>query len=203
MSEPEESSLHELTLKDDEVNLLKAKLEDKENDLEVFRLENVGLKNQLNEKLTGKEQKQSVQLNEKLEVAENAKEELETEMQKLQVITEQWRKAADTAASVLAGDVGMNGRRISKRCGSMDTHTGIVSKPVDLDSQVLIDDPDDVIGGGKGKGSGLRIGDLWKKKVFILARGVDFDHVVINMFKVLLPHSVKSYKSSSKDETIY
>lgn len=85
-------------------------------------------------------------------------------MQKLQVITEQWWKADDTAASVLAGDVEMNDRRISKRCGSMDTHTGIVSKPVDLDSQVLIDDPEDVIGGGKGKGSGLRIGDLWKKK---------------------------------------
>ncbi|XP_022854023.1 uncharacterized protein LOC111375435 [Olea europaea var. sylvestris] len=41
MLEPEESSLHELALKDDELKLLKAKLEDKENDLEVFRLENV------------------------------------------------------------------------------------------------------------------------------------------------------------------
>lgn len=183
MSEPEESSLHELALKDDELKLLKAKLEDKENELEVFRLENESLKNQLNEKLQdisslgskGEEvtsrlnrveqelersKSSAVQLNEKLEAAENAKEELETEMKKLQVITEQWRKAADAAASVLAGDVETNGRRISERCGSMDTHTGNVFKPVDLDSQVLID----VIGGGKGKGSGLRIGDLLKKK---------------------------------------
>ncbi|KAL2483491.1 Interactor of constitutive active ROPs 1 [Forsythia ovata] len=185
--EPEKPSLYELSLRNDELKLLKARLEEKEKELEVFREENESLKNRLKEKLQeissvglkgdeitsrlnqveqelGRSKSSTVQLNEKLEAAENAKEELETEMKKLQVITEQWRKAADAAASVLAGDVETNGRRISKRRGSMDTHVGNVFKPVDLDSQGLVDDPDDVLGGGKRKGSGIRIVDLWKKK---------------------------------------
>ncbi|KAL2466716.1 Interactor of constitutive active ROPs 1 [Abeliophyllum distichum] len=186
-SEPEKPSLYELSLKNDELKSLKAKLKEKEKELEVFREENESLKNQLNEKLQEissvglkgdeitsrlnhveqeleRSKSSTVQLNEKLEAAENAKDELETEMKKLQVITEQWRKAADAAASVLAGDVETNGRRISQRCGSMDMHIGNVFKPVDLDSQGLVDDADDVLGGGKRKGSGIRIVDLWKKK---------------------------------------
>jgi hypothetical protein len=45
-----------------------------------------------------------------MKAVEEAKEALEAEMKKLRVQTEQWRKAADAAAAVLAGDMEMNGR---------------------------------------------------------------------------------------------
>ncbi|KAL0328344.1 UNVERIFIED_CONTAM: hypothetical protein Scaly_2267000 [Sesamum calycinum] len=52
----------------------------------------------------------------------------------------------------------MNGRRISERCGSMDKHYGNSFEPIGgyagyVGSPGLIDDPDDVFGGGKRKGS--------------------------------------------------
>ncbi|XP_059643568.1 interactor of constitutive active ROPs 4-like [Cornus florida] len=191
VSGPVKLSFDDLALKSDEINALKAKLEEKEKELEAFRQENESLKSQLkdaalemssartkDEEMTsrlgqlGKELEESkatsVQLNEKLEAVEGAKEALETEMKKLRVQTEQWRKAADAAASVLAGDVEMNGRRISERCCSMDNHfsstvdtqvgayTGFVGSPG------LAEDLDDSLGGGKRKGSGIRM--LWKKK---------------------------------------
>lgn len=49
ISEPEKLSVHDLALKDDEINMLKAKLEKKENELEAFRKENENLKNLLKE----------------------------------------------------------------------------------------------------------------------------------------------------------
>ncbi|KAG6383256.1 hypothetical protein SASPL_157002 [Salvia splendens] len=89
-------------------------------------------------------------------------------MKMLRVQTEQWRKAADAAATVLAGDAEANGRRISERCGSMDKlsvntfdhvggYTGYVGSPG------LMDDRDDIFGGEKRKGIRM-FGDLWKKK---------------------------------------
>jgi hypothetical protein len=63
-----------------------------------------------------------------MKAVEEAKEALEAEMKKLRVQTEQWRKAADAAAAVLAGDMGMNGR-IYKRCVSMDKQFGGVFEP--------------------------------------------------------------------------
>ncbi|KAJ6423623.1 hypothetical protein OIU84_024572 [Salix udensis] len=106
----------------------------------------------------------------KLEAAEGANEALETEMKKMKVQTEQWRKAADAAAAVLAGGVEMNGR-IPERCGSMDKHFGGVFEPQAggyagfVGSPGMADDLDDGFGSGKRKSSGIkRIGDLWKKK---------------------------------------
>lgn len=189
--EPEKPSIQELALKDEEINMLKGKLEDKEKEVEVFGQENESLKNQLNEaalsissaranseemtlKLSqlGEELEASkvnaAQLNEQLKAVEGAKEALEAEMKKIRVQTEQWRKAADAAAAVLAGGVEMNGR-IAERCGSMDKHfggsfetpvggyAGFVGSPAD--------DLDDGFGSGKRKGSGIRMfGDLWRKK---------------------------------------
>ncbi|KAJ6301712.1 hypothetical protein OIU77_015928 [Salix suchowensis] len=47
--EPEKLSFHDLALKDDEINMLKNTLEEKQNELGVCGMENESLKNQLNE----------------------------------------------------------------------------------------------------------------------------------------------------------
>ncbi|KAB2636765.1 interactor of constitutive active ROPs 1-like [Pyrus ussuriensis x Pyrus communis] len=185
------SALRDLALKNDEINMLRAELEEKAKQLEVFGEVNQGLKNQLNEAalniLSAQEKEKELslklsqleeeleaskatagQLNAKLQATEGAKEALEAEIKKMRVQTEQWRKAADAAAVVLAGGAEMNGR-ISERCGSMDKHfggvfetsaggyAGFVGSPAD--------DLDDGFGSGKRKGSGIKMfGDLWKKK---------------------------------------
>ncbi|KAL8472332.1 hypothetical protein ACS0TY_029518 [Phlomoides rotata] len=120
---PENPLSDELALKNDEINLLKSNLDEKEKELEAFRQENQSLKIQLDEKslkisyaqseideLTmqwnkaseelEKSKSRGVDTNVKLEAAEKAKEELEEEMRRLRVQTEQWRKAADVRRSV-------------------------------------------------------------------------------------------------------
>lgn len=191
---PEKRHVNEaLTLKKEEISSLKAKLEEKEKELEVFGLENEGLKRQLDEAnvvITSakvKEDQMSLKLTlfeeeliksrtdghhlkEKLKEVELAKEVLETEMKKLRVQTEQWRKAADAAAAILSGGVEMSeGRRVSERCGSMDKHYGGVFDGYGgfVGSPGMGDESDDGFGNGNGKrkGSGIRMfGDLWKKK---------------------------------------
>ncbi|XP_007022164.2 PREDICTED: interactor of constitutive active ROPs 4 isoform X2 [Theobroma cacao] len=191
--EPEKPSFHDLALKDDEINMLKSKLDEKEKELGVFAQENEGLKKQLNEvtsnvsaaktreeemasrlRQVGEElearKTNAAQLKEKLQAMEGQKEALEAEMKKLRVQTEQWRKAADAAAAILSGGVEMNGR-ISNRCSSMDKHFGGVFEPpaggyaAYVGSPGLCDDMDDGFGSGKRKGSGIKMfGDLWKKK---------------------------------------
>lgn len=194
-AELKEPSSEELSLKAEEISSLKSKLEEKEKELQVLGQENESLKKELNEKMLeissvkSKEDEMSLKLNEvtqeletskndgfnmkeKLEATEKAKEALETEMKKLRVQTEQWRKAADAAAAVLAGGgVEMNGRRLPERCGSMDKHYGSVFEPGAggygsyMGSPGFADDSDDVFGHGKRKGSGIKMfGDLWKKK---------------------------------------
>jgi len=174
---------------------LASKLEEKEKEVEVIREENGSLKTQLNETALemstrrAKEEEMSstlnelrqqleqsraneVELREKLEAAEGAKEELESEMRKLRVQTEQWRKAADAAAAVLADGVEMNGRRISERSGSMDKHFGSIFEPSVAGYTGFVGSPglgeedfEDDFGNGKRKGSGIKMfGDLWKKK---------------------------------------
>ncbi|KAL3503021.1 hypothetical protein ACH5RR_037470 [Cinchona calisaya] len=191
--EPEKPSVDKLALKNDEINSLKTKLEEKEKELGGFCQENESLKSQLIEKALeisaarSKEEeiftrlnevtkeleeskKNAVQSSETLEAVEKAKEELEAEMKKLRVQTEQWRKAADAAAAVLSGGVEMSGRRISERCGSMDKHFGSVFEAQgggyhgSVGSPGMVDDTDDVFGGGKRKGSSTRMFDRWKKK---------------------------------------
>ncbi|KAK6154217.1 hypothetical protein DH2020_008465 [Rehmannia glutinosa] len=185
------SSFDELALKNDEISLLKTKLDERDKEIEILRQENENIRSQLHErsmKISSAESEieelnsrlkkadqelemsktSCVRVNEKLEATEKAKEELENEMNRLRVQTEQWRKAADAAANILAGEVEMNERRISERCGSMDKHyygNAFESSGGYLGSPGVIDDGDDVFGGGKRKGSGIRMfGDLWKKK---------------------------------------
>ncbi|XP_050104747.1 interactor of constitutive active ROPs 1-like [Malus sylvestris] len=171
------SALPDLALKNDEIDMLRAELEEKAKQLEVSGEESQGIKNQLNEaalnilsaqvkekeislKLNQLEEELEVskgnagQLNEKLQAMERAKEALEAEMKKMRVQTEQWRKAADVVAAVLAGGVEMNGRVIEPSTGG---YIGFVGSPAD--------DLDDGFGSGKRKGSGKKMfGDLWKKK---------------------------------------
>ncbi|XVF04472.1 hypothetical protein REPUB_Repub05bG0085900 [Reevesia pubescens] len=190
--EPEKPSFNDLALKNDEINMLKSKLEEKGTELGMFTQENEDLRKQLTEVTSNissakaKEEEMTLklrhvgeeveasktnaaQLKEKLQSVEGQKEALEAEMKKLRVQTEQWRKAADAAAAILSGGVEMNGR-ISNRCSSMDKHFGGVFEPSAggyagyVGSPGLGDD-DDGFGSGKRKGSGIKMfGDLWKKK---------------------------------------
>ncbi|XP_050216815.1 interactor of constitutive active ROPs 4-like isoform X2 [Mercurialis annua] len=166
-SDPEKPLVTELALKDDEIDMLKAKLNQKENELQVFCTENQNLKNLLNEATLSlssaktKEEEMSLKLKKVVEDQENAaelKEQLEAaeaEIKKMRVQTEQWRKAADAAAAVLAGAAEING--VDRHFGSSVFETPACG--------YNIDDLDDAFGIGKRKGSSIRkFGDLWKKK---------------------------------------
>ncbi|TQD85679.1 hypothetical protein C1H46_028731 [Malus baccata] len=140
------SALPDLALKNDEIDKLRAELEEKAKQLEVSG-EAVRLEEEL-EVSKGN----AGQLNEKLQATERAKEALEAEMKKMRVQTKQWRKAAYVA--VLAGCVEMNSRVIEPSTGG---YIGFVGSPAD--------DLDDGFGSGKRKGSGKKMfDDLWKKK---------------------------------------
>ncbi|KAL8510640.1 hypothetical protein ACS0TY_017455 [Phlomoides rotata] len=166
----------------------KIKLDEREKELEVYHQENAKMKTELHEKSIKissvecevhelasrlskinqeleKSRMDESQMREKVEETEKAKEVLENEMKRLRVQTEQWRKAAEAAASVLAGEVEINERRMSERCGSMDKQYGNAFEQGGgyVGSPGLMEDSDD--GGGKRKGSGIRMfGDLWRKK---------------------------------------
>lgn len=193
--EPEKPSMAQ---KEDEITQFKFNLEEREMEMELLRKENENLKKQSKEaecKLSAAEKMEEglnlrvsqlreeldaskasgEKLSEKLKGVEAEKEGLEAEMKKLRIQTEQWRKAADAAAAVLAGGVDIN-PRISERCGSMDKHFGggMFETPGGYNSNNggfvvgspgLVDDLDDGFASGKKKGSGIRMfGDLWKKK---------------------------------------
>uniref|UniRef100_A0A1J3E8Q7 Interactor of constitutive active ROPs 4 n=1 Tax=Noccaea caerulescens TaxID=107243 RepID=A0A1J3E8Q7_NOCCA len=172
----------ELASKEDQINVLKARLYDMEIEKVSLGKENESLKSQLKKtdseissakakedeiaskvSQIGEELEESnektEELKKKLESGEEAKESLEAEMKKLKVQTEQWRKAADAAAAVLSGGVEMKCGRFSEGSGSMEKHFAgrFVGSPG------MGDDSDD--GTGKRKSSGMKMfGDLWRKK---------------------------------------
>lgn len=187
-------SLNDLVVKNNEIDSLRGKIKEKEKELEVFGQENKSLKSDLNEATLeislarAKEEEMNLrlkqleeelkaskvnvsELNKKVEEVEGVKGGLASEMKKLKVQTEQWRKAADAAAAILAGGVDMNeGIRVSERRGSMDNkHFEVGFEPPVggyggyLGSPGFNDDSDDTSGGGKRKGIRM-FGDLWKKK---------------------------------------
>ncbi|XP_057540284.1 interactor of constitutive active ROPs 4 [Amaranthus tricolor] len=195
--EPEKEKVSlcdEAVSRNEELDRLRALIDEKENQMRGVIEENDTLKKELDEakssialdrtreeemaaKVKRLEENLEVsrakegQLKEKLVDTEAAKELLEDEMKRMKVQTEQWRKAADAAASVLAGGVDTKGR-MSERCASMDNHFNSIfeAPPISgfggyvgsLDDD---DDAEDSFGGGKKKGSGIRmLGDLWKKK---------------------------------------
>ncbi|VVA91613.1 unnamed protein product [Arabis nemorensis] len=187
-SENEEAE--KLTAKEDEIKMLKAKLYDMEKEHESLGKENESLKNQLSDSASemshvkanedemaskvsriGEELEESraktAHLKEKLESMEEAKDALETEMKKLRVQTEQWRKAADAAAAVLSGEFETNGRDRSgsaEKCfaGGLFDPTAVVGF---MEPPGMADDSDDGFGSGKRKSSGMKMfGELWRKK---------------------------------------
>lgn len=115
-------------------------------------------------------------LREKLDSVETAKATLEAEMKRLRVQTEQWRKAAEAAAAVLAADgaaltdADLNGRKLGESCRSMEKHV----RGYDANTGGGRWSP--AIAGGEGddgnrvskrRGAGGRIqvlGELWRKK---------------------------------------
>ncbi|KAM0017234.1 putative interactor of constitutive active ROPs [Helianthus debilis subsp. tardiflorus] len=168
----EESLNIKLTQVDQELQKSKSdgiQLKEKLKEVEGAKEESLNIKlTQVDQELQ-KSKSDGIQLKEKLKEVEGAKEALETEMKRLRVQTEQWRKAADAAAAILAGGgVEMSdGRRVSERCGSMDKNYGGGFNGYGGfgGSPGLGEDSDDGFGNGKRKGSGIRMfGDLWKKK---------------------------------------
>lgn len=171
-----------------EVLELKAKLLEKEKELENLLAENENLKKKAEEisenavaaaraqeeKLGSveeelKESQTKVErLGEQLETLEETRAALEAEMKRLRVQTEQWQKAAEAAAAVLAtGAEMMGGRRMPERCGSVDKHLGASGGGFAGWGSLLMGGEMDEEGMGRGKRrvSGIRMfGDLWKKK---------------------------------------
>lgn len=173
----------ELVMKDEEISCLKVMLTRRDTELKVISEENDLIKmelsaakaeillaetkvsemgsklNLLTEELQASRDQTSI-LNEKLQSVERGKVAMEVEIKQLRIQTEQWRKAADAAAAVLACDADMNGGRISDRCGSMGkSFPGVMESPVGG----YVGSPE--LGSGKRRGSGIKMfGDMWKKK---------------------------------------
>ncbi|KAG1346755.1 interactor of constitutive active ROPs 4 [Cocos nucifera] len=179
-----------------EVLELKAKLLEKEKELENLSAENESFKKKAAEvsenmmaAARAKEEELGVKLGsvqeelkesrtkaerlqEKLEAADGARAVLEAEMKRLRVQTEQWRKAAEAAAAVMAAGEGpgvemMGDRKVAERCGSMNKHLGTGGAGFGGWGSPLMggEMDDEGIGGGKRRAAGIRMfGDLWKKK---------------------------------------
>lgn len=101
-----------------------------------------------------KSNKKAARIAEQLEAAQATNAGMEAELRKLKVQSDQWRKAAEAAASML------NNGQLMERTGSMDSHYsprgGKISSP-------YTDDLDDDILKKKNANMLRRIGVLWKK----------------------------------------
>ncbi|CAI0409331.1 unnamed protein product [Linum tenue] len=180
---------------EEEMNELRAKLEERKRELLESNQEKEELRKQLDEAASriecgkAKEEEMRSRLSRveeaveasrgnaaelacQLEAVKEGKEVLECEMKRMRVQTEQWRKAADAAAAVLAGG---NGRFVvsDQRCASMEKPFGgggsMFETPAGyVGSPGFGDDMDEGYGsGGKQRkgSSGIKMfGDLWKRK---------------------------------------
>lgn len=81
-----------------------------------------------------KSSRKVVRVTEQLDLAQAANAELEAEMRRLKVQSDQWRKAAEAAATMLSG--GNNGKFV-ERTGSLDSHTigGKLNSPFSEDME--------------------------------------------------------------------
>lgn len=103
---------------------------------------------------------------EQLESAQAANLAMEAEMKRLRIQTEQWKKAADAAATVLAaahhGE--LNGKLV-ERSASLDTHLLSDSDlNMKLTSPIMSDDMESSPTSKKKNAMLRKIGDLWKKR---------------------------------------
>ncbi|GJX63194.1 interactor of constitutive active ROPs 2, chloroplastic-like protein [Tanacetum coccineum] len=81
-----------------------------------------------------KSSRKVVRVTEQLDLAQAANAEMEAELRRLKVQSDQWRKAAEAAAAMLSG--GANGKFV-ERTGSLDTHTigGKLNSPFSEDME--------------------------------------------------------------------
>ncbi|CAN1805534.1 Interactor of constitutive active ROPs 2, chloroplastic [Linum perenne] len=94
--------------------------------------------------------------NETLEEAKGVNEEMEGELRRLKVQADQWRKAAEAAASMLS-----NGKFVERRGGSFDNH---MDSPFSEEMEYEDDEDEDDECVKKKNGNVLKkIGVLWKK----------------------------------------
>ncbi|KAJ3685137.1 hypothetical protein LUZ61_014301 [Rhynchospora tenuis] len=136
---------------------LKVKLLEREKEIEALSEEKTEMKKKAEEAM-----EQANKMEETMRVAVAAKEALEAEMRRLRVQTDQWRKAAEAAAAVLAnGDCDM----IPGRCGSMEK--GFIGSGGNGGlgygwGSPGVGEEDE---GKRRSGSGMRMfGELWKKR---------------------------------------
>ncbi|KAH7667649.1 hypothetical protein IHE45_12G073600 [Dioscorea alata] len=105
-----------------------------------------------------KSSRTAARVTEQLDAAQALNTEMETELRKLRVQSDQWRKAAEAAAAVLT--TGNNGRPM-ERTGSLDTdYNSIAGK---LMSSPFSDDLSDDSPKKKNNTMLKKIGGLWKK----------------------------------------
>ncbi|KAK1409805.1 hypothetical protein QVD17_36334 [Tagetes erecta] len=81
-----------------------------------------------------KSNKKVIRVTEQLDLAQASNLQMEAELRRLKVQTDQWRKAAEAAAAMLAGT---NNGRFVERTGSLDTHTigGKLNSPFSEDME--------------------------------------------------------------------
>ncbi|KAK7337033.1 hypothetical protein VNO77_17591 [Canavalia gladiata] len=175
---------------DTDVAELKAKLLDREMELQNITAENSMLKKEIKEELeknnttdealasaeaakaaeqealtklghateeADKSHKRVARVTEQLDAAQAANSELEAELRRLKVQSDQWRKAAEAAASMLS--TGNNGKFV-ERNGPLDSSFNSVAG--DMNSPYLVDTDDE---SPKKKNTNMlkKIGVLWKK----------------------------------------
>lgn len=100
-----------------------------------------------------KSTQRAARVTEQLDAAQAANSELETELRRLKVQSDQWRKAAEAAAAILS--TGNNGKFV-ERTGSLDNHYNPLSSPYS-------EDLDDDSPKKKNVTMLKKIGVLWKK----------------------------------------
>ncbi|KAK8596024.1 hypothetical protein V6N12_064524 [Hibiscus sabdariffa] len=187
LSRQRESELEkELKLLNEAIVDLKANMMDKETELqniseenEMLRLEiskrdmDKGKTNELDEARAAereaimklglameeadKNSRRAVRVAEQLEAAQSANSEMEAELRRLKVQSDQWRKAAEAAATMLSA--GNNGK-FMERTGSLDSNYNPVKGRVNTP---YTEDSDDELLKKKNGNMLKKIGVLWKK----------------------------------------
>ncbi|KAL5059951.1 hypothetical protein RYX36_031555 [Vicia faba] len=106
-----------------------------------------------------KSNKRVARVTEQLDASQAANSELEAELRRLKVQSDQWRKAAEAAASILS-TTGNNGKRVGKN-GSLDSSFNSISSKT-MNSPYL-EDTDDESPKKKNTNMLKKIGVLWRK----------------------------------------
>ncbi|KAL3649368.1 hypothetical protein CASFOL_005771 [Castilleja foliolosa] len=172
---------------------LKAGLMDKETENEKLRVEIKEITNKYNNNINGemesamdivereaairmrwmeeeleRSERKAERAGEQVEAAQAAQAEMEAEMRRLKVQSEQWRKAAEAAAAMMSAGYNnnSNGGHVMERTGSMDSHyssprMGKMRSPY---GDEVFDDEDLMMKKNNAANKLRRFGVLWKKQ---------------------------------------